>query len=143
MRRFLPESLKDESGSAVVEFALVGPVLIAMLMGVFHVGMAMQNYNALRSASADVARYAVVNYQSANKLNDTQLTAYCRSIATHAPYALRNDNLIDCTVTAAATRVAGVTEKTITLEYRVPTLLSMIGVRDVVINYERPVFLSS
>ena len=57
MRRFLPESLKDESGSAVVEFALVGPVLIAMLMGVFHVGMAMQNYNALRSASARSAAF--------------------------------------------------------------------------------------
>ena len=49
---------RNSDGSAVVEFAMLGGLFIAMLLGVFQVGIAMQSYNAMRSMTADVARYA-------------------------------------------------------------------------------------
>jgi Flp pilus assembly protein TadG len=42
---------RDRRGAVMVEFALIGPALLAMLFGVLQFGLGMQNYNALRSIS--------------------------------------------------------------------------------------------
>lgn len=131
----------DRRGAVTVEFALIGPLLIAMLLGVLQFGLGMQNYNALRSASADVARYAVVNYQTSNKLSDSQLQNYMRSVATSSPYNLVDTRLEIEIGDATAQRVAGATEKTITLSYSIPTMLSFVGMGDIPLTYSRPVFL--
>ena len=41
-------------GAVAIEFALLGPAFIVMLLGVLQVGIGLQSYNALRNASADV-----------------------------------------------------------------------------------------
>ena len=38
---FLNRLRRDEHGAAIVEFALLGPAFLLMLMGVLQVGMAM------------------------------------------------------------------------------------------------------
>jgi len=139
--RLLKRLRNADAGSAAVEFALIGPALIAMLLGVVQVGIAMQNYNALRGISSDMARYSMVQYQTGNKLSDGQLTAYARSIATQSPYSLDGVRLTTQILTPATQRVTGATEKTIVLTYTVPSFLSVIGIGDVPISYSRPVFL--
>lgn len=139
--RFLCSLRRDDRGSAAVEFALIGPALIGMMFGVLQVGIGMQNYNALRGAAGDVARYAVVNYQTANRLTDTQLTNYARTVATGSPYGLISDRLTASVAPATTQRVAGATEMTITYSYAVPTVLAVIGVGDIPISYSRPIFL--
>lgn len=141
MKRFFYRLSSDRSGSVVIEFALIGPTLIAMLFGVLQIGLAMQNYNALRSVSADAARYAVVNYQSLNNLNDSQIEARARSLAVSAPYGLISANLTVDLETAATQRVSGATEKTLSLTYNIPTVLSIIGFGRIPITYNRPIFL--
>lgn len=141
MKRFFHRLSSDRSGSVVIEFALIGPTLIAMLFGVLQIGLAMQNYNALRSASADAARYAVVNYQALNNLNDTQIAARARSLAVSPPYGLISANLTVSLQTATTQRVAGATEKTLSLTYNIPTVLSIIGFGRIPITYNRPIFL--
>lgn len=133
--------IRDGRGAVTVEFALIGPVLIAMMLGVLQFGLGMQNYNALRSASADVARYAVVNYQTSNKLTDSQLQNYMRSVATRSPYNLIDKRLEVSIANATTQRVTGATEKTITLSYTIPTMLSFVGIDDIPLTYSRPVFL--
>ena len=135
--------LRNTSGSAAVEFALIGPAFLAMFMGVLQLGIGMQNYNALRSISADVARYAVVNYQTSNRLNIAQLQTYTYGIASAPPYGLTRTSL-DASVTVAGTqRVTGANEYSIVLTYQVPTFLSIIGIDDIPLTYSRPIFVIS
>ena len=60
---------------------------MAMMLGVFQIGIGMQNYNAMRSVASDVMRYAVVNYQTNNDLTDQQLRDYARSFTRYPAVA--------------------------------------------------------
>jgi Flp pilus assembly protein TadG len=46
-----------EEGSNLVEFALIVPVLIGLLTGIFSFGLAMMNYQALVNGTATAAQY--------------------------------------------------------------------------------------
>lgn len=143
MRWILARLGRDENGSTAIEFALIGPAFIAMFMGVLQLGLGMQNYNALRSVSADVARYAVVNYQTNNHLNTEQLQSYANGIASAPPYGLvRARFSVEITV-AATQRVTGANEYNIHMTYDVPTVLTIIGMDDIPLTYDRPVFVIS
>jgi Flp pilus assembly protein TadG len=139
---------RDQSGSVMVEFAIIGPAMLAMLFGVLQFGIGMQNYNALRGISADLARYAVVDAQDAAAQSDmtmrdtnTELEDYAKEIASVPPYGLQA-NRLTVTVTSVPTRVDGTSERTIDLQYNVPSMLGMIGINSIPISYSRPVFIS-
>lgn len=138
----------DTAGSVAVEFALIGPAMLAMLLGVLQIGIGMQNYNALRSVSAEVARYAVINAQDAAAqsnmtLRDTneELEDYAVEIATVAPYGLQASKLT-AKVTSVPTRVDGASERMIELRYNIPSVLGVIGINSIPITYTRPVFIA-
>ena len=135
--------LRSARGAVVVEFALIAPALLAMFFGVLQLGLGMQNYNALRSVSADVARHAVVNYQTANKLSTSQLSAYARAVASAPPYGLQASRLIATVQLAPTQRVTGAKEYTIRLQYQVPSFLGMIGIHSIPLDYSRPIFVIS
>jgi Flp pilus assembly protein TadG len=128
-------------GSVMIEFALIGPTFIAMMFGVLQFGIGMQNYNAMRSAAADAARYAVVAYQGKNNLTNIQVESYARSVATTPPYGLLPQRFNVLVSNAVVQRVAGVRELQMTMEYRIPTFLTVIGMEEIPINYTRPIFL--
>ena len=139
---------RDAAGSVAIEFALIGPAMLAMLLGVLQIGIGMQNYNALRSVSAEVARYAVINAQDAAAqsnmtLRDTneELQDYAREIATETPYGLQA-NKLTVTITSVPTRVDGASERTIQLQYNIPSVLGVIGIDSIPITYSRPVFIA-
>jgi Flp pilus assembly protein TadG len=127
-------------GSASVEFAIVAPILIVMLAAVIQIGLALQNYNALRNISADVARHAMIQYATGNKLTNSQLGSYTRGVASAAPYLLTSTTNV-VVADAATPQIAGVKEKTLTIQYTVPSLFSAMGLGGFTITYTRPVFL--
>jgi len=133
--------LADRAGAAVIEFALLAPILITMLLGIFQIGVGMQNYSAMRSVSAEVARVAMINYQNANRRSDEWIEAQANLIATRPPYNLKAANLTIDVAPVNSSRVSGTTEKTITVQYTVPSILSTIGMHDIRLRYVRPVFL--
>ena len=141
MRGIFERLRADQAGSVIVEFALIGPAFLAMFLGVLHIGIGMQNYNALRSLSGDVARYAVVNYQTNNRLTPSQLEDYTNGIATQPPYGLTRGRLLTEIAPATNQRVAGAIEYTLRLTYNVPTLLSIIGIDEIPISFTRPIFV--
>lgn len=53
-------SLRDERGSALVEFALVASVLVMLLFGILELGIAYNKYLTLTDAARAAARYASV-----------------------------------------------------------------------------------
>ena len=141
MRAMLRQLGQRQDGSVMVEFALLGPALLALFLGVLHFGIGMQNYNALRSISADVARYAVVNYQTDTRLKTEQLRDYANGIATRSPYSLMRSRFDATMISAPTQRVAGATEYTLTLTYKLPTLLTIFNIDEIPISYTRPVFV--
>jgi len=50
-----------ERGQALVEFALILPVLVLILMGVFDFGRAFFAYNAISNGAREGARYGVIH----------------------------------------------------------------------------------
>ena len=52
--------LSDCRGAAALEFALIAPVLIAMLLGIAMLGIVFLAQAGLRSAVEDAARYATI-----------------------------------------------------------------------------------
>ena len=144
----LPSLRRDAKGSVAIEFALIGPAMLAMLLGVLQIGIGMQNYNALRSVSAEVARYAVTDSQDAAARSNmtlrdtnTQLEQYAREVATDAPFGLQGSRLT-ATVTSVPTRVDGASERTIQLRYNIPSVLGVIGINSIPITYTQSVFIA-
>jgi Flp pilus assembly protein TadG len=54
-------SLRDEDGQALVEFALVLPVLVLVLFAMLHFGKAFNYWNDATHLSAEAARFATVD----------------------------------------------------------------------------------
>lgn len=52
---------KDEGGATAVEFALLTPVLLAIVMGIMEFGMILYTYNMGGMATRDVARQIATN----------------------------------------------------------------------------------
>ncbi|KLE33629.1 hypothetical protein AAW01_02685 [Aurantiacibacter gangjinensis] len=138
---FLQRIRRDETGAMAIEFALIAPALFLMLFGVMQVGMAMQNYNAIRNVSADVARYAMVQYQTGNELSPSQLRTFAENHALGAPYMLDQNRVrveIDDSVTQ---RVSGATEMEIRVTYQTDSLLEFADISMPIVRYNRPLFL--
>lgn len=63
MRGRLPSSRRRSRGQSLVEFALVLPVALILLLAVFDIGRAVFLYNGLTNAAREGARLAVVNQE--------------------------------------------------------------------------------
>ncbi|MBB4613812.1 TadE/TadG family type IV pilus assembly protein [Novosphingobium taihuense] len=133
--------LRHTDGSVITEFALLAPTVMALMLGVFQIGIGMQNYNAMRSIGSDVMRYAVVNYQTGNELSNDQIRFYLRSISIKNPYNLESSRLALSVTSVATPRVADTIEKSVTITYSIPTVLSFIGVDEFPITYRQPLIL--
>lgn len=133
----------NTSGAAAVEFALVAPLVIGLMLGMFQVSIGMHDYNSLRGAVADSARYAIVDFQKETRSDEAALTAAAIEIATSTPYNLNPDQLEVSVDLLDDSRVAGALEATITMEYDVPSFARMVGMGDIHLEYSRPVFLIS
>ncbi len=140
-RKHISHLLRDCRGAIAIEFALVGPAFILLMLGVLQVGMALQNYNAIRNVSADVARYAMVQHQTGNELSNTQVRTYAINRSQGAPYLLTGDSVNAQINTAATQRVSGARELEITVTYQVESLLGFAGIEGPYISYTRPIFL--
>lgn len=58
-------ALRSERAQALVEFALVLPVLLMLIVGLFDVARAVEQENTLAYAAREGARYAIVHGSSA------------------------------------------------------------------------------
>lgn len=140
-RQFGRRLRKNCEGSMVVEFALIAPILLTMIFGVLQVGIALQNYNALRNLSADVARYAVIQHQTGGTVQTTALRTYAVNHAQGAPYLLDGDRVNAVVTTPVNQRVDGAIEMQIVVTYQIESLLEFAGIGAPFITYTRPIFV--
>ena len=138
--KFLRRLRADESGSTIVEFAILAPVIFGLIFGVIQIGMSMQAYNSLRAVASDTARYAVVEYMKENTVSDAAIQARAVTIARAAPYFL--DESVDITVTPTlSSRVPGTFEKTLLIRYTPPNVLPFFDWSSQELTFSRPIFL--
>ncbi len=60
------DKIGSERGQTMVEFALVLPILLVLLLGIFQFGVAFNNYVTLTDAVRSGARVAAVSRNSSN-----------------------------------------------------------------------------
>lgn len=140
MSRTCRNLVKDQSGSTMVEFAILAPAIIGLLFGVFQVGIGMQAQNALRSIAQETSRFAVVEYQKGNEITDATIETWAEDAAAAAPYLL--NNTFDATVVSVPTpRVVGTFEKTITLTYTPPAVVPLVNWVSPQLTFSRPIIV--
>ena len=143
MLRPLIQLKDDRSGSAIIEFAILAPMIFAMLFGVIQVGLQMWSYNSLRSIVADTARYTMVEYQKSNQLSTSQIESKAIAIAVNSPYDFNIDALGTVQATNPASDIAGMTEFQLTMSYTPPTVLDFTGIRAPTLTITRPIYVTS
>ena len=134
--------LRERSGSAIIEFGILAPAILTLLLGVLQVGLWMQNYNALRGAAADAGRYVAVEYQKSNQITNIAMATWAREHAS-ATYLLDEDRLSTEVVDATNQQIAGVTEKTLTINYTMTSILGIAGITNIPVSFSRPIFVKT
>ena len=71
-------------GQAIAEFALVIPVFLLILMGIFDAGRAIFVYNGLTNAAREAARFAIVNQDGGLIVDRAQAMAFGVTLNTTA-----------------------------------------------------------
>ena len=146
---------RDERGSVLIEFALLAPAVIMLLLGVVQVGLHVQNYNAVRNRAADGARFAVVQAQRDRPTSGDTVETWIRSRGIGPKYNLNTDRLSICVTSsgsaaspgcptgaaAVTSRVTGVREMKIQIIYRAPDHIPFVAGNVLRLDYTRPVFL--
>lgn len=132
---------RDTRGSALVEFALIGPAMLLVLLAVFQVALHIQNYNAVRNLAADGSRHAVVEYQKGTRSPSAAIQTWIRAKAVSGVYNLNTDRLEVLVTPATTSRLAGMVEMEIAVTYSAPEYLWSIAGDTLNIRYTRPVFL--
>jgi Flp pilus assembly protein TadG len=61
MMRAIIRRRPDAKGQTLVEFALVVPIFVLVVLGLFDIGRAVFNYSTVANAARQAARVAVVN----------------------------------------------------------------------------------
>lgn len=124
-----------------MEFALLAPLLMTMMFGVFQTGMYLQNYNAVRSLGSDAGRFVMIEFQKENDMANQDIQSVIRGIAVNPPYLLNADKLEVTTTTAAVSRVVGAKEITVQIDYTPSDILPFVDLPVTTISYSRPIFV--
>lgn len=135
IRKKIKRLLPDNRGAALVEFALLAPVLFGMMLGVMYIGLQMMSYNALQAISSDIARYTVVEYQklgaatASQTVNTTGIRNKAIAIAVNPPYDLEADDLT-VVVTHPSSDIGNTDKYTATITYTPYNPIAFLGVGD-------------
>ena len=73
--------LKNEKGASAVEFALVLPIFIMLVFGIFQFGIAFNNWIAITHAAREGARLAVVGQYDEQRVIDSAPSVDIQSIS--------------------------------------------------------------
>ena len=142
--RLIPRLLASERASVAIEFGLIAPAFLMMLLGVFQVGIWMQSYNAMRNSIAEAARNISVEFQTDNMLTDSQIQDFGLAVATSAPYMLDLESTeVEVNKNGVpAQPIAGTRKLTLTITYQMPSFLSFAGIDGNELDYTRSVFVA-
>ena len=132
---------RNQRGGAAIEFALLAPVFIALMMGVVEVGVYMQNYSAVRSVATDASRFAAVEYQKNNQISEGTLETNIHAMAIASPYNLNDDRLTVNVDEVSPSPINGARQFSLTLTSALPALVGGTSIDNISIEYTRQLFV--
>jgi Flp pilus assembly protein TadG len=115
--------LKNTNGQSLVEFALVLPLLILLIMGIMEMGRLFEGYLELENAARDAARYASIN---STQFTDTTANTWGND---NLPTRLASDLVMieSADVSIFLEKPAANDFVRITLTYDLPLMTPLIG----------------
>lgn len=118
MLLYISKYIKNHRGQAIVEFALVFPWLVLMLVGVIEFGLAINQYMVMSEAAREGARSAALG------ADNSAVTAVAK-----AAISSRNidKNNITVAINPASMRLRG-NSVTVTVSYPLKTLTTMMSI---------------
>lgn len=109
----LKRLFRSEKGQAMVEFALILPLLLTLLCGIIDFGWMYYNQITLNNAAREGARYAVIHYDPAEEWKDAAENRMITSMAgVSSAVAIVSDPVeqqITASVTATPRILTGIT----------------------------------
>ncbi|HHT71415.1 MAG: TadE family protein [bacterium] len=144
MQFWLRRLKKDTRGQTMVEFALIAPVLLLILMGMFDFGRVFHAYVTVSTVARETARYAIVRHsekevfdkaeESAVGLNSTKLNFDVVCAGTNKNYVISTPGSLDDTDAPWNSEPFG-TQLKVTANYScellTPLMVSVIGANSV------------
>lgn len=143
MTRRLCRLREDSSGTSAMEFALIAPIFIVMMLGVLQVGLWMHGYNGMRAVAAETSRYVTVEYQKGNRVSNYDVAVWARNTAIQSSYILDGGTVSTLVVDDATQNIAGITRKTLTVNYQMSSIMGMIGIDALDMSFSRPMFVKA
>lgn len=118
MKRLLLRLRRDGRGISALEFGLLAPVFIALIIGIGQMGILFQAQAGLRHAVQEGARYATlyVSNNTGTKMRPTDAQIIAK--VTSSEYGLNSAYITGPTVTTGTSN--GATYLDITMSYNVP-----------------------
>lgn len=142
LRRLFFALKSDRGGAAIVEFAILAPLIFTMMFGVLQIGIQMWCYNSLHSIAADTARYTMVEYQKQNQLSADQIASKAVAIAVNLPYDFNIDNFHPV-VTIPASDISGMTKFSLAMTYTPPSILDFTGISAPTLSISRSIYVTA
>lgn len=103
MLKKIIKKFNGNEGASAVEFALLLPILVMLLVGIIQMGMAYSNYISVTHAAREGARLAAVNKYSASAVRERAYPVVPSSISLSFPYG--NTHGQEAVVTVVYTKV--------------------------------------
>ena len=94
MRRRSLKIIKKENGASAVEFAIILPILVMIVFGIFEFGIAYNNWIALTHAAREGARLAAVDQYDEQRVRDSAPSVKIQSITVDRDPDHDGDSLI-------------------------------------------------
>jgi len=112
-------------GATAVEFALVAPIFLIMVIGVFELGRAMWIRASMQYAVEETTRFAIVN-----------TSATTAALATYAStaYSSSGINITGATFSATQATTGGITYVTITGSYDFSVIVPLVPIPNVTLS---------
>jgi Flp pilus assembly pilin Flp len=146
LRRLIRRA-RDERGAAIIEFALVAPLLLALVWGIIEAGRAFYTINSLASAVRDGARWGAAScpLQTAGPGQGTPAIDACRPLiqdVVRRAFQPIGDTLINNDVQVVVVGTGGNTRILVTADYPYTPIVPVAGwditiTRRAVFRYER------
>jgi len=118
------KSLKNEKGQSLVEFAILLPVLLLLIMGILEFGLMLNSYLTINNSAREGARLGVV---VGSKLgSDTEISDLIKKIS---PNLNREDLTINIMPSLAGRKSGGTISVEVKYNYKltIPIISNILG----------------
>jgi len=132
LRSPLRRLARDCRGATILEFALIAPVLLAMLLGIALLGIVFYAEAGLRSTVEDAARYATIWPRPSQAQIEARITA--------KQFGMDSANIVGPTVTFNTSTTPYYV--TITMGYNI-TINYILGSQTIALSETRRAYVSS